>query len=346
MKEFVYIDDCRRQYILDYFGEEFKCDDCENCDNCLDKSISISKDFTSQTQILFQTIHDTLSIYGATMIIDIIRGSKSKKIPKKYTEIKTYGIGKEYPVKWWKIFIRMLITNKLLVEKLVERGHTIHRTVKAKKMLESEKKIILNVPKEMMEYYNIAINTESLSDNMDDNFDLLSQLRMELAKQENIKPEYIFEDATLYKIADIMPTSIQELSMIDGVEYTKCTKYGEEFIDLISSLTDFEDKPKKLSTIDQTFNMFQNKKMSIKDISKVRNIKQVTVENHITELYKNGKQLDLNRLNFYDDIYTQISDKIIELDNPNKLNIIKKNLPNNITYVQIKLAKVRMEREV
>ena len=86
------------------------------------------------------------------------------------------------------------------------------------------------------------------------------------------------------------------------------------FIDLISSLTNFEDEPKKLSTIDQTFNMFQNKKMSIKDISKVRNITQVTVENHIKKLYEKGKKLDLNRLNFYDDVYTQISDKIIELD--------------------------------
>ena len=139
---------------------------------------------------------------------------------------------------------------------------------------------------------------------------------------------------------------LEELSIIDGVDFIKCEKYGERFINIIKSISDLgeETKTDNTSTTGQTYHMFQNKKMTIKDISRLRNIRPQTIENHITELYRRGYELDLHRLEFYDDIYEQIHDKIIELDNPVKLKIIKNSLPKGISYLHIKLAQVRMEK--
>lgn len=137
MKKYIYTRECRREYILKYFGEKYKNKNCKNCDNCLNKKIVTKYDFTKEALIILDTVYVTGSKYGLTMIINIIRGSTSKKIPTDFFMLDTYGEGADHSVIWWKAFARMLINDSYLVEKPVESGFgfTLSRTVKARKWI-------------------------------------------------------------------------------------------------------------------------------------------------------------------------------------------------------------------
>jgi DNA helicase-2/ATP-dependent DNA helicase PcrA len=65
-------------------------------------------------------------------------------------------------------------------------------------------------------------------------FERLKALRTELAAG---KPAYVvFDNKTLAAIARVAPTSKQELSRISGVGPAKLDKYGDAFVELISTL--------------------------------------------------------------------------------------------------------------
>ena len=137
MKKYIYTTDCRRKIILEYFGEEYLQDNCKMCDNCLDKKNIIKKDLTKEAVILLQTIYSTGNMFGVGNIINIIRGSKNKKI-KKYNDLIVYNSGNIYPEKWWKIFCRMILNIGYIKEKPIRGGHgsSLYRTLEGRKFIE------------------------------------------------------------------------------------------------------------------------------------------------------------------------------------------------------------------
>ncbi len=72
-------DNCLRHLITDYFGEsdEIKAD-CGNCGNCTDQSER--KDVTIEAQMILSCIYRTNQRFGLNLIIQILRGSKDKRI--------------------------------------------------------------------------------------------------------------------------------------------------------------------------------------------------------------------------------------------------------------------------
>jgi len=188
MKKYIYINGCRRQYILTYFDEEYDKDNCNMCDNCVRNVVINKVDFTQEAVLLLYVIYETGSYYGIKMMIDVLRGSGSKKIPYDFKKLCVYGMGTTHSDIWWKIFSRMLININYLKEKPISGGHSfsICRTITARKWLEQvvEKdgitlknsckdganRLILTLPKEMEQFYkpvvvkpkntNIIINTD------------------------------------------------------------------------------------------------------------------------------------------------------------------------------------------
>ena len=83
-----------------------------------------------------------------------------------------------------------------------------------------------------------------------------------------------------------------------------------------------------------------NEKMSLEQIAISRNIKVRTVEDHIVYSFTNDRKLDLNRLKFDNNIIPKVK-KIYNKFNKNgkvRLRILKDNLPNDISYLHIKMA--------
>ncbi len=100
--------DCLRNSILIYFGEEIEDEKCNNCGNCLSQSEMV--DITIEAQKILSCIYRVREKYGVTMITQILRGSKSKRILELGLDnLSTYGIMKEYSESALKEIIMTLV---------------------------------------------------------------------------------------------------------------------------------------------------------------------------------------------------------------------------------------------
>jgi len=196
MKKYIYLDSCRRKYILAYFGEEYEKDNCESCDNCKKDAKSVKKDFTKEATLLLNIVYETGNKYGMNMLIDILRGSRSKKVLPKFRKMKEYGNGIMHKNEWWKIFGRMLINNGYMGEEPIPQGHgsSIYRTVKGGKWLRKKDKMILPVPVDLLNL-NKSVKIVKTSNNNNNNtvnstYDMFHNQNMtieDIAKKRNIK---------------------------------------------------------------------------------------------------------------------------------------------------------------
>ena len=93
--DYCHTNDCLRNRILTYFDEDVKNSKCNNCGNCLDQSEMI--DITEESQKILSCIYRTKQRYGLTLIIQILRGSKNKRLIRLgLNKVSTYGIMKDY----------------------------------------------------------------------------------------------------------------------------------------------------------------------------------------------------------------------------------------------------------
>ena len=101
--------DCLRNSILRYFGEEIEEDNCGNCGNCLSKSEMV--DITIEAQKILSCIYRVRERYGINMMVQVLRGSKSKRVLEAgLDKVSTYGIMKEYSESVLKEIIMTLVS--------------------------------------------------------------------------------------------------------------------------------------------------------------------------------------------------------------------------------------------
>lgn len=150
VKKYIYTSKCRRIMILKYFGETYSKLNCKNCDNCMGKNRSVKHDLTKEALIFLQTVKYTGNMYGGTMIVNILRGSNSKKVPARFKKLKVFGVGKYKSVIWWKTFVKLLESVDYIRELSIEGqyGSTIEWTQKGKIWLEKVAGPNLIEPKE------------------------------------------------------------------------------------------------------------------------------------------------------------------------------------------------------
>jgi len=79
IEKYSYSSDCRWKQLLVHFNETLN-DNCGNCDNCLNKNTIKYDDITCESYQILSLINSMSWSYGMTMIIDILVGSKNKKI--------------------------------------------------------------------------------------------------------------------------------------------------------------------------------------------------------------------------------------------------------------------------
>ncbi len=224
MVDLVYSNMCYRKSILTYFGE-YVNHDCDNCSNCLSEGEIIDK--TLDAQKVISCIARMKRSYGTTMIVDVLRGSKNKKvIDQGFNTLTTYGIMKNYSNDELKTFINTLVSHGFLdiVENLGMRGS--YPTIKIN---EQSMKVIKNEIK--VEFKEDKVSKSSYVAN--ELYDKLIELRSEISKEESIAPYMVFSDATLRAMASIYPTTKEEMLSVSGVGEIKYEKYGVKFEEVI-----------------------------------------------------------------------------------------------------------------
>eukprot|EP00466_Bigelowiella_natans_P005204 jgi/Bigna1/36810/e_gw1.16.13.1 len=114
--------DCRRALTLRYFGEIFDPKRCDRgCDNCSMSSKTIQRDITSDAIKILDLIEEMkrngMDI-SPSVVADIIRGSKSKKMKAAHTRSRFYGFMKGQKIVDVKRIIHHLCSKQVLAEKV------------------------------------------------------------------------------------------------------------------------------------------------------------------------------------------------------------------------------------
>ncbi|WP_270269348.1 DNA helicase RecQ [Enterococcus lactis] len=222
MTEYAYIESCLQQYILNYFGET--CNPCNRCGNCLDDRKIV--EVTTQAQMVLSCLKRMGENYGKQMLMKVLAGSKEQKLRALgFERLSTYGLMKNQSQKETMQLIEYLISNGYLLTvngeypilKVTERGIQV---------LKGQEAVYRKEPKKV----------QQLSDEETDTlFEVLRELRTDLASEAGVPPYVVFSDSTLKEMSRIRPSSRLEMLQIKGVGQSKLDKYGEAFLSRIKN---------------------------------------------------------------------------------------------------------------
>ena len=349
MVDYSHTSRCLRKFILEYFGEENVQDKCGNCSTCNDESELV--DITIEAQKIFSCIFRMKERYGTSLIAEVLRGSKNKKVlDLGFNKLSTYGIIKQYTVKEIRDLINVLTAEEYL--SLADgQFPVVHLKDKAVAVLRNEEKVYQKVEKKKAK----AVKDTGL-------FEILKVLRKDISEREKVPPYIVFADSALREMSEYFPINEKEMLNIKGVGESKLSKYGEEFIGVIKKYmkeNNIELKEEILyneevgdgqaeSAVEQdgkneekvpsyviTYNMYKQGK-SIADIIELRKLKSLTVQDHILKCAYEG--FDVNLDDFIPKNHEALIIEVIEKIGASKLKPIKEALPNEIDYLAIKAA--------
>lgn len=224
MMDFVYSNYCYRKYVLEYFGETYN-GQCDNCSNCLSEGEFVDK--TIEAQKVLSCVYRMKVKFGIGMLVDVLRGSKNKKVIQfHFNELSTYGLMKEYSAEDLKNFINTLISHGYI--NVVEGTYPVlSLNDRSRRVLTSQEKVQLK-----------EFRVEKKASEENELFEILRNLRQELAKENNVPPYIIFGDVTLKEMTVNYPISKYEMLKVSGVGEVKYNKYGKVFEDVIRNFVE------------------------------------------------------------------------------------------------------------
>ena len=360
MNDFAEMQKCRRQYLMEYFGESHP-GNCNSCDYCL--SDFENWDATIDAQKVLSAVYRLKERYGKNLIIDFLRGSKGVKITDYMRSLPTYGIGTNGDKTFWQNLIKQLTINGFLRDS--EGEFTVLKlTESSNEVLFQNKKVQLQKVKELAKAVTVEeIETSYSTNEIDANLELFDELRLvrrEQAEKENVPPYVIFSDATLMELTTYLPNSKEELNQISGFGAFKIEKYGDLFLKVILDYCDnnnlnskiSEKKPKKQGTSKKTVNSeagtyttsFQLFRAgnSVEEIAAIRNLSLNTIQNHLTNFVivgtiKPDELMDRNK------IEPIIS--VAKTQDLMSLKAIKEELGEDFSYFEINIAVAFYKRQ-
>ena len=219
MVDMIHSNDCYRRFILNYFGDEY-LKDCNNCSNCESEGEIVDR--TLDAQKVLSCIYRMKRSFGSTMIVDVLRASKNKKLQEfKFNELSTYGIMKEYSKEDLKNFINTLISHGYM--DMVEGTYPVIRL--------NDRSIKVLKGEEQVKFKEIKVERVFKLD--DSLYEELRTLRRGISEREGVPPYIIFPDVTLKDMYTRHPVNKEQMLLISGVGEVKYNKYGEEFEKLI-----------------------------------------------------------------------------------------------------------------
>ncbi|MGE6343881.1 DNA helicase RecQ [Bacillus mycoides] len=335
MTDYCHTEQCLQSFILQYFGEEPK-EDCGRCGNCTDDRESI--DVTRESQMVLSCMIRTNQRFGKQMIAQVLTGSKNKKVIEfNFHTLPTYGLLSNRSVKEVSEFIEFLISDELIA---VEHGTypTLKVTEKGKEVLLGKENVLR---KERVETRQI-VQDHPL-------FEVLREVRKEIAQGEGVPPFVIFSDQTLKDMCAKMPQSDSELLTVKGIGEHKLVKYGSHFLQAVQHF--IEDNPNYAETIKteviserkksgkasanshiETYEMYKQG-IDLNEIAKDRGLSRQTIENHLIRSFEDGMEVEWQ--SFVPTEYEALIETAVQKAEGG-LKSIKEQLPGEVSYFMIR----------
>jgi ATP-dependent DNA helicase RecQ len=229
--------ECRRVRLLNYFGQPGV--PCGNCDTCLNPPESW--DGTVAAQKLLSTVlrlqRERNQKFGAGQSIDILLGRRTEKVAQHdHDKLTVFGIGTDLREAEWRGVVRQLLADGLLA---VEGDYgTLVLTEASGTVLRRERQVMMRREPEKTRTSVKAKAPAAVVDLPAEAMPLFERLRAwrgVVAKEQGMPAYVIFHDATLRAIASLRPTTLAELSTVNGVGDSKLAKFGQQVLDTIAA---------------------------------------------------------------------------------------------------------------
>jgi len=256
---------CRRQTLMEYFGEELSTP-CGNCDTCLRPKNTF--DGTEAARKLISCIQELNQRFGTNYVIDVLAGSKTKKIKQnRHEKLKAYGSGKEFTKEQWRSLASEILNTGLLevsgaqypVLKLNAMSRKILNGLESVELVcpdgfipGNEESLTLPAPAgkisekgerdeqppsceystatHILKKVKSGVLSRSGTEHDPILFERLKALRKQIAFNKNLPPYIIFSDTSLKEMASKLPRTPEEFHSITGVGDHKLRKYGDDFL--------------------------------------------------------------------------------------------------------------------
>ncbi|MGE0582944.1 MAG: DNA helicase RecQ [Steroidobacteraceae bacterium] len=229
---------CRRQYLLEYFGEASA--PCGNCDNCLEPPAQF--DGTEAAQKLLSCIYRceqaSRFAFGAQHIIAVLRGERTEKVlDRGHDRVSTFGIGADRDEAQWRAVLRQLLTLRLVA---VDHEHwnVLRLTDRSREVLAGARRLTLRqeTPRRKAPRKAAAPSSPAGSPLEGAVFQALREWRRAVAREHGVPAYTVLHDSSLHEIARRQPQSTGALAGVPGIGATKLARYGDAIIKVVGAL--------------------------------------------------------------------------------------------------------------
>jgi len=231
--------ECKRQFLLHYFGEDFPASKCENmCDNC--KSPKEKLEGRDDILLALKAIESLDENFKLPYIVNLLIGAKAQEIIAfKHDKNKHFGKGVAHDKIHWNSVIRQAMLNNFIYKEIENYG-ILKLTDEGRKFIKKPFSVKLAINHEYGKGGGGAVNTKSGA--LDNTLlKMLKDLRKQVAKESNVPPFVVFQDPSLEDMATQYPVKIEEFANITGVSKGKATRYGIKFAALIKKYVEEND---------------------------------------------------------------------------------------------------------
>lgn len=350
---------CRREYLLNYFGEKFQFKTnqtgCQGCDNCLKPKEKF--DATLIAQKILSAVVRTGNRFGMNYVVDVLRGAKTQSILQNgHNQLSVYGIEKTVSANELKDIFQSLAREGFL-EKASGQYPTFFVTPKGKEFLQNKTKIEL--PKMVKSEADFSSSKNAKIEFNPDLFEKLRKLRKQLADDREVPPFVIFGDNSLQQMAHYFPQTLDDFGDISGVGSRKKAEFGQVFVDLITAFTQANhlksvqiptrrQRPRQTNRVTlarylQT-KALVDQKMPLAKIAKIQGFQESTIVNHLEKMLAQGEKIDLEYLRPESKSFVEIQ-KAFAVCGLELLKPVYEYLKEKYSYAEIRLARLFMERE-
>ena len=225
---------CRRRTLLSYFGEA--SGECGNCDMCLDPVAIV--DGTAEAGLVLGAVAGTGQRFGATHIVEILRGGASEKITRGgHDRLPEHGAGASRKAEEWRSIVRQLVAANFLHMdvrdygglKITARGEALRR---GEEGFNYRNDVVAGSSSKTRK--TAAAPAVDLTDTETSLLGELKVLRSKLARARGVPAYVVFTDRALQDMARRAPNSREEFAEVHGVGAAKLKDLAAPFLEAIA----------------------------------------------------------------------------------------------------------------
>ncbi|GHV35654.1 ATP-dependent DNA helicase RecQ [Bacteroidia bacterium] len=353
---YAYTGMCRRKYLLNYFGEEYPKHNCGNCDNCVTPREMLDVDV--EAQFVAEMMSELNASVKDKAIVNILTGNLTAPVKKgNFHETDFFGCGSDKDEGFWKSLVRQMQIENLLVRDIENYG-TLKISDKGRDFVHHSYNIQIALDRQYEPEDADEATIEGTATTDPILFEMLKKELKLIAKKHGVKDWTILNEQSLADMSIFYPMNMEEMSQVHGMGEAKASKYGQDFINLISKyvLENDIDRPHK-SIVRELTNksalriyIIRNidKCVSLDDIARSKGLAMNELIDEMEQIVASGTKININYYvdNVLDeDRVEEISDYFADADNPDIDLALAQLGENDFNSDEIRLVRLKVLTE-